>query len=119
MKNINVESINEKIKKFTQDREWEQFHSIKNLVMALNVESSELLEIFQWMKEEDSNLVSENENLKEKIGDEIADIFMYLLSIANKSKIDIEEVVLNKLNKNAIKYPVDKAKGNSKKYNEY
>jgi NTP pyrophosphatase (non-canonical NTP hydrolase) len=119
VKTINVEEINLRMEKFTKDRDWEQFHSIKNLVMALNVESSELLEIFQWMKEEDSNLVSRDHMVKEKIGEEIADIFMYLASIAKKAEIDIEAAVLSKMQKNELKYPVEKAKGNSKKYTEF
>lgn len=119
MKNINVDELNFKIEKFTKDRDWEQFHSIKNLVMALNVESSELLEIFQWMKEADSNLVSKDNVLKERVGEEIADVFMYLITIAKKAEIDIEAAVLSKMQKNELKYPVEKAHGNSKKYDQF
>lgn len=119
MKNIDVISLNQEIQKFVNDREWDQFHSVKNLSMALNVEASELMEIFQWMKEEDSNRVAQNEELMNQVKDEVADVFVYLLRIVNKTGIDLEEAVRNKMQKNAAKYPVDLAKGNSRKYTEF
>ena len=106
------------IAQFINERDWDQFHSIKNLSMALNVEASELLEIFQWMKEDQSNNVSLDPKLKAKVQDEVADIFIYLMQITFKSGIDIEEAVLAKIKKNSEKYPIEKAKGNSKKYND-
>ena len=118
MKSINVQKINTVVSEFIKERDWDQFHSIKNLSMALSVESSELVEIFQWLKEDESNQVSSNEKLKSKVEEEIADIFIYLMRIAIKSEINIEEVVLNKIKKNSEKYPVDKARGSSKKYTD-
>ena len=118
MQNINVEKINQELDRFILDRDWDQFHSIKNLSMALSVETSELVEIFQWMKEEDSNQVSIDEKLNSKVKEELADIFIYLLRIAKKSNINLEQVVLDKIKKNSEKYPVEKSKGNSKKYND-
>lgn len=119
MKNLDLQKLNAEIEKIVHDRDWDQFHSIKNLSMALNVESSELLEIFQWMKEDDSNKIQTNPKLMSKVEDEVADIFVYLLRIVSKTNMDLETVVLNKLKKNAEKYPVDKSRGNSKKYNEF
>lgn len=118
MKSINIEKINSIVSKFIEDRDWDQFHSIKNLTMALSVETSELVEIFQWLKESDSNNVAQDPKMKEKVQEEIADIFIYLMRIAIKSEIDIEEVVLEKIQKNSLKYPVEKSKGSSKKYTE-
>jgi len=118
MKSINIELLNSTVSKFIEERDWDQFHSIKNLSMALSVETSELVEIFQWMKEEDSNLVKSNPKLKAKVEEEISDIFIYLMRIALKSDVDIEMSVLAKIQKNAEKYPVEKAKGNSQKYTE-
>jgi NTP pyrophosphatase (non-canonical NTP hydrolase) len=118
MKNINVEKINLEVNQFIDDRNWDQFHSVKNLAMALSVETAELVEIFQWLKENESNSVSNDPALKTQLEDEIADVFLYLLRIAVKTSIDIEEVVLNKIKKNAIKYPVEKAKGSAKKYKD-
>lgn len=119
MKNLDLVKLNTEIEKIVQERDWDQFHSIKNLSMALNVESSELLEIFQWMSEADSNQVKSDPKLMEKIEDEVADIFVYLLRIVSKTDMNLEEAVLKKLIKNAEKYPVDKSRGNSKKYNEF
>ena len=115
---MDILKIRAEISKFIEERDWDQFHSIKNLSMALNVESSELLEIFQWKTEADSNKVFSSPELKTKVEDELADIFVYLLRIADKSQIDLEGVVLKKIQKNALKYPVEKAKGSAKKYNE-
>lgn len=118
MKSIDIEKINSIVSKFIEDRDWDQFHSIKNLSMALSVETSELVEIFQWLKESESNKVAQNPKMKEKVQEEIADIFIYLMRIAIKSEIDIEKVVLEKIQKNAEKYPIEKSKGSSKKYTE-
>lgn len=86
--------------------------------MALNVESSELLEIFQWMTEEDSNKITSDEKKLGQVKEEMADIFLYLVRIASKLNIDLEAVALDKIETNAKKYPVEKAKGNAKKYTE-
>jgi dCTP diphosphatase len=118
MKNIDTEKIDQELDKFVNDRDWDQFHSIKNLSMALNVEASELLEMFIWLTQEDSNRVATDTNFKVKVSDEIADIFIYLFKIAKKSEIDIGEAVLSKIKKNSEKYPVYKAKGSAKKYTE-
>lgn len=115
---IDVDKLLEKIEKFSDERDWNQFHSIKNLAMALSVESSEMVEIYQWISEEESNDNS-NEILKNKTREELADIFIYLLRISSKLNIDLEQAVLQKIELNEIKYPVEKSKGNSKKYNEF
>lgn len=118
MNPINIEKILSESDRFVKEREWDQFHSVKNLAMALSVEASELLEIFQWMKEEDSNNVATDSKTFTKIEEEVADIFIYLLRIVNKTGIDLEQAVYRKMKKNEEKYPVEKAKGNAKKYNE-
>jgi NTP pyrophosphatase (non-canonical NTP hydrolase) len=115
---IDIEKILARINNFSSERDWNQFHSIKNLSMALSVESSELVEIYQWITEEESN-DSHNEIITNKAREELADIFIYLLRIVSKLDIDLEEAVLHKLDLNEIKYPIDKSKGNSKKYNEF
>lgn len=119
MKTIDLNELNKKIEKIVHDRDWDQFHSVKNLSMALSVESSELLEIFQWLSEEKSNDVQNDPILLSKVEDEVADIFVYLMRIISKTNIDLEQVVLNKLKKNESKYPIESAKGNSKKYTEF
>jgi NTP pyrophosphatase (non-canonical NTP hydrolase) len=118
MKPIDTQKIDQVVSQFIHDRDWDQFHSIKNLSMALSVEASELVELFQWMKEEESNLVSSNEKLKARVSEELADIFVYMFRIAQKANVDLEEAVLAKVQKNSDKYPVEKARGSAKKYSE-
>ncbi len=110
--------LDQDITQFVKERDWEQFHSVKNLTMALNVESSELMEIFQWLSEEKSNDVKSDPQILSKVEDEVADVFVYLMRILNKTEIDLEKAVRNKMKKNADKYPVELSKGNSKKYDE-
>ncbi len=118
MKSLDLERISNEITKFAVERDWDQFHSIKNLSMALSVEASELLEIFQWLSEEKSNQIKSDPKLKSKVEDEVADVFLYLLRIVNKAEIDLEAAIMAKLKKNAEKYPVELAKGNAKKYTD-
>ncbi len=118
MENINTKLILDEIHKFVRDRDWDQFHSVKNLSMALSVESSELLEIFQWMSEQQSNQVGTNSESLGKVKDELADIFYYLLRISSKLNIDLEDALMQKMQKNAEKYPIEKSKGLAKKYTE-
>lgn len=119
MKNINLPELYHEIASFSSERDWDQFHSVKNLSMALSIEAGELMEIFQWMSEEKSNQAKNDPVLRAKLDDEIADVFIYLLRIAAKTNTDLEVAVKNKMKKNAEKYPVELAKGNSKKYDEY
>ena len=106
-----IEELQQKIVQFTEDRDWDQFHNPKDLAIALSVEASELLEAFIWKKPEEAKI--------EKVKEELADVFNYAILIANKYNLDIKQIVLDKLARNAEKYPVEKAKGNAKKYNEF
>ena len=106
---MNYEKIKKEIKDFVDERDWEQFHTPKNLSMALSVEASELLEIFQWQKAEEYKNATEEQ--REMIKDEIADIFYYLVRISDKLDINIEEALLNKMKKNKEKYPKESVKG--------
>lgn len=102
-----------KILKFRDDRDWKQFHNSKDLAISLSLEASELLENFQWKSSEDA--IEKNlENIK----DELADVFIYSILLADQMDLDIEEVIQNKLEKNKRKYPVEKSFGSNKKYNE-
>lgn len=101
--------INELVK-FRNDRDWEQFHNPKDLAIALNIEAGELLESFLWKSDSDAN--------KDKVEEELADVFAYAFLLAEKYQFNVEEIVLNKIKKNGEKYPVDKAKGSAKKYDE-
>ena len=95
---------------FRNDRDWEQFHNPKDLALALNVEAGELLELFLWKKPEEAKT--------EKVQEELADIFAFAFLLADKYGFDVKEIVLDKIKKNGEKYPVEKAKGTAKKYNE-
>lgn len=113
---MNLAKILELINKFSDDRDWDRFHSPKNLVMALTGEVGELNEIFQWLTEEES--YSFNSDTKQHVKDEVADIAIYLLRICMKLDIDLEDAILQKMKKNEEKYPIEKAKGSAKKYNK-
>ncbi len=112
-----LESIKLKLRKFADERDWNQFHSPKNLSMALIAEAAELVEHFQWLTEKQSSELPENK-LKE-VEEELADILIYLVRIADKLDIDLLDAAANKMERNEQKYPSDKVKGSSKKYTEY
>ena len=105
-----LEELRKAIVKFTQERDWDQFHNGKDLALALSIEASELNEAFLWKDANDVNV--------EKVKEELADIFNYAILIADKYDLDVKQIVLEKLAKNAQKYPIDKAYGSAKKYNE-
>ena len=113
-----IEKIKNLQSKFAKDRNWNQFHTPKNLSMALSVEVSELLEIFQWMTDKQILEKLNDKNFKDSISDEIADIFLYLIRISEKLDINIEKSVLKKMKKNEKKYPIELSKGNAIKYNK-
>lgn len=117
-KSIDIEKVKLKLRTFASERDWDQFHSPKNLACALNVEASELLEIFQWMNEKDSREIMKDPIMAQKVKDEMSDIFYYLARLSDILEIDLEEEFFNKMPKNELKYPIELAKGNSKKYNE-
>jgi NTP pyrophosphatase (non-canonical NTP hydrolase) len=105
------------LRQFAKERDWDQFHSPKNLSMALSVEVSELLENFQWLTEEQSYALDQQQ--RAAVVDEIADVQMYLARLADKLDINIGEAIEQKINKNEAKYPAELVKGSSKKYTEY
>lgn len=111
-----LEQLRDHLRRFASDREWDQFHSPKNLAIALSVEASELLEHFQWLSEEQSKSMP-NAVLSE-VRKEMADVLLYLIRLADKLGIDLVEAAQSKLLENAEKYPVEKSKGTSKKYTE-
>ncbi len=104
------ENMKAKVKQFTVVRDWDQFHNGKDLAIALSGEAGELLNAFLWKKPEDVKV--------EKVREELADVLNYAFLIADKYNLDIEEIMDEKLRINGEKYPVDKAKGTAKKYNE-
>ena len=105
-----VQEIIDTLVKFRNERDWEQFHNPKDLAVAISVEANELLELFLWKNPEEAN--------KEKIKEELADVFAFAFLLAEKQGLDVKEIVLQKIKANAEKYPVEKSKGTAKKYNE-
>lgn len=103
-----MKELQDKIYEFTKERDWDKFHSPENLAKSISIEAGELLECFQWDNNYDINSVKE----------ELADVFNYCFQLASKLNLDPKEIILDKMEKNAKKYPVDKAKGISTKYDK-
>jgi len=112
-----LEAVRQRLREFANARDWDQFHSPKNLSMALSVEVSELVECFQWLTEEQSSSLSAEQLAA--VTDEIADVQLYLVRLADKVGVDIGTAIEQKIEKNEAKYPAEKVRGSSKKYSEY
>ena len=113
---MDLDKIQTRIREFRDERDWMQFHNPKNLAISLVLEATEVLEHFQWKSPEQSE--AHAVEARDEIADEIADVAVYLIELADNLGIDLEQAILGKLDKNSAKYPVEKAKGNSKKYTE-
>ena len=115
--NEELQALINSLREFSRERDWDQFHSPKNLASALIVESAELLEHFQWLTEAQSRALSTEKRIA--VGEEMADVFLYLLRLSDQLNIDLVEAAKLKLTLNAAKYPADKSRGSSKKYTEF
>ena len=113
-----IHELKELIKKFCEERDWDQFHNAKDLAIALSIEASELLEIFRWKNKEEAEQLLKDEKKREEIGEEMADVLYFLIRMAQRYDIDLSEALERKMEKNNKKYPVNKFKGSNKKYNE-
>jgi dCTP diphosphatase len=116
--NTTVAELKTRVLDFVQERDWEQFHSPKNLSMALAAEAGELMEHFLWATPEQSKAIAADPVKRQKIADELADVIVYALEFANATGLDVAASIEAKMIANAKKYPVEKAKGRSEKYNE-
>jgi NTP pyrophosphatase (non-canonical NTP hydrolase) len=116
MSSSDLLDLRDLIRVFVEEREWGKFNSPKNLAIALNVEAGELLEPFQWLENGD---IRELDQKLEEVEHEIADVFIYLIALADRLQIDLKRAVETKMEINRVKYPTDRVKGNAKKYNEY
>lgn len=103
---------------FRDARDWKQFHSLKNLMLSLSLEAAELLELTQWKSDEEIEAAVRDPGFRERLGEECADVLLYLLLIAERSGIDLAEAAARKITRNEEKYPVEKARGNARKYTE-
>ena len=111
-----LQDLAQQLDQFAKDRDWQQFHSPKNLASALVVEAGELLEHFQWATEAQSRAPSPEK--RDAVAGEVADVLLYLIQLAYALGVDPVEAAQTKLKLNALKYPIDRASGNSKKYDE-
>lgn len=116
MKDLTLEKLKKQLRDFAEIRDWDQFHSPKNLSMALSAEVAEIIEHFQWLTEEQSKNLPQNK--LDEVETELADALIYLIRLADKLDIDLLVAAQSKIELNEQKYPVDKAKGNAKKYTE-
>jgi NTP pyrophosphatase (non-canonical NTP hydrolase) len=113
----NFAALRQALRQFAEEREWDKFHSPKNLAIALSVEAAELLEHFQWVSETESAVIPPER--REQVRYEMADVLLYLIRLADKLNIDLAAAAAEKIHLNADKYPIDKARGNAKKYTEF
>jgi len=106
-----MKDIIDSLVRFRDERDWAQFHNPKDLALAINIEAGELLEVFLWKKPEEANI--------DKVKEELADVFAYAFLLADRYGLDVRELILKKIEKNAEKYPIEKSSGNSKKYTDF
>jgi dCTP diphosphatase len=114
---MNLDDLRNRLQAFATERDWDQFHSPKNLAMALSVEVAELAEHFQWLTEQQSRSLSSE--AKQRVAEEVADVQIYLVRLADKLGIDIGDAVAAKMEVNRLKYPADKVRGKADKYTQY
>lgn len=117
-KQTNIHELKEKVKKFCEARDWDQFHGAKDLSIGIITEASELLEHFRWKNEKEVETMFKNPEKKQEISEEMADIYFMLLRLSQKYNIDLTTELNKKIEKNEKRYPVEKIKGSNKKYNE-
>ncbi len=118
MKNLPIENLQQRAKHFVQERDWEQYQTPRDVCMSLSIEASELLELFLWLKDTEVAAIKDNQKKMPAIKDEIADVFYWVIRLADMLNIDLEVAFLEKLKKNELKYPVETCKGKTEKYTE-
>lgn len=113
-----IAQIKKELENFSKERDWKKYHTPKDLAISISIESGELLESFQWLKDEEITQVLNDPKKFHRIKSELADVFAYAFTLSNRLDIDVSEAIFNKINENKRKYPVDKIKGNYRKYSE-
>jgi dCTP diphosphatase len=116
---VDISYLRQKVENFVQERDWTKYHHPKELAISITLEAAELLELFQWKEKEDLSQLKKNPELIQKMKEELADIMIYCINLANRTDIDISEAILEKLSKNEEKYPISLVKGKSNKYSDY
>ena len=113
-----LNDLAKRLRQFAEERDWNQFHSPKNLAISISVEAAELLELFQWSRGRDDWDCMQEEAIHDRTAEELADILLYLVRFADKAGIDLERAALRKLERNAAKYPAERFRGSDRKYDE-
>lgn len=111
-----IDAIKMQLLQFRNERNWKQFHTLKNLIISLNLESAELLELTQWKSDDELTVLTSDEGFRQALKDECADVLLYLLLIADHAGIDLLSAAEEKIRKNAERYPVEQAYGSAEKY---
>jgi len=114
-----IQELKEKVKKFCEERDWDQYHNAKDLAIGVITESSELLEHFRFKSEKEVEEMFKNKEKKKEISEEMSDVLYFLIRLSQKYNIDLTTELSEKMKKSGLKYPIEKAKGNNKKYTEY
>ncbi|MEM3772036.1 MAG: nucleotide pyrophosphohydrolase [Candidatus Micrarchaeia archaeon] len=117
-KTATVKELKDKVQKFCEDRDWDQFHNAKDLAIGISTEASELLDLFRFKSQDDIDKMMQDPTKRERIGEELADVIYFTFRFAQRFNFDISEELDKKLRKNNEKYPIEKAKGSNKKYDE-
>ena len=115
---LDVAAIQAALRAFVEERDWQKFHSPKNLAMALAGEAGELIELFQWRTESESWSIMDDERGAQAVRDELADVMLYALRLADLLQVDLTTALTDKMRKNAARYPADKVRGRARKYTE-
>lgn len=113
-----IQDLTQRLRRFRDERDWAQFHTLRHLIVSLNLEAGELLELTQWKSDAEVAALPLDPTSREALADECADVFLYLLLVADKAGLDLKQAALSKLEKNAKKYPVALCKGSRAKYTE-
>ena len=113
-----IEDLKNLVKQFIEDRDWGKYHNAKDVAISITIEASELLEVFQWVRDDELEKVLVDSEKRDSTEDELADVLIYCLSLANVTNIDVARAVRAKIEKNKKKYPIEAVKGNYRKYTE-
>lgn len=117
-KTTNISELRDTVRSFIEHRDWSKYHNPKDVAISIAIEAAELIELFQWVKESELRTITEDPKKLSRLKEELADVMIYCLSLANVLNIDISQAISKKITENENKYPAEQVKGNYKKYTE-
>lgn len=118
MEKLDIDTLRRRLEAFRDERDWRQFHTLKDLIISVNLEAAELLELTQWKNEDELSRLRHDPAFRERLREECADVFLYLLLVAGEAGFDLLQAASDKIEKNAVKYPVERVRGSARKYTE-